>query len=131
MRGGQTVGAAFGAKTIQVDRRMVTMGIWVNADAPGLLAVFLAHADRAGGRAGGRAAVCHAQDTAGSERFEAMSKIYYRDAKAAVVCFGMRLGRAGLGRAGGKGKGGEGEGRGRRRARERWDGKGRGSEGKG
>lgn len=28
------------------------------------------------------------QDTAGSERYEAMSRIYYRGARAAVVCYG-------------------------------------------
>jgi len=28
------------------------------------------------------------QDTAGSERYEAMSRIYYRGAKAAIVCYG-------------------------------------------
>lgn len=28
------------------------------------------------------------QDTAGSERYESMSRIYYRGAKAAIVCFG-------------------------------------------
>ena len=28
------------------------------------------------------------QDTAGSERYKAMSRIYYRGAKAAVVCYG-------------------------------------------
>jgi GTPase SAR1 family protein len=28
------------------------------------------------------------QDTAGSERFESMSKIYYRDSRAAIVCYG-------------------------------------------
>lgn len=27
------------------------------------------------------------QDTAGSERYEAMSRIYYRGAKAAIVCY--------------------------------------------
>jgi len=27
------------------------------------------------------------QDTAGSERYEAMSRIYYRGARAAVVCY--------------------------------------------
>ena len=32
---------------------------------------------------------CLLQDTAGSERYEAMSRIYYRGAKAAVVCYGM------------------------------------------
>ena len=31
------------------------------------------------------------QDTAGSERYESMSRIYYRGAKAAVVCFGECL----------------------------------------
>jgi hypothetical protein len=43
----------------------------------------------------GRVAV---QDTAGSERFEAMSRIYYRDAKAAVICFGGSRGRCRRGR---------------------------------
>ncbi|KAJ0061735.1 hypothetical protein NL108_008297, partial [Boleophthalmus pectinirostris] len=28
-------------------------------------------------------------DTAGSERYEAMSRIYYRGARAAVVCYGQ------------------------------------------
>jgi len=28
------------------------------------------------------------QDTAGSERFESMSTLYYRGAKAAIVCYG-------------------------------------------
>lgn len=28
------------------------------------------------------------QDTAGSERYEAMSRIYYRGARAAIVCYG-------------------------------------------
>jgi Ras-related protein Rab-24 len=35
---------------------------------------------------------CHiafVQDTAGAERYEAMSKLYYRGAKAAVVCFDL------------------------------------------
>lgn len=31
------------------------------------------------------------QDTAGSERYEAMSRIYYRGAKAAIVCYGKGL----------------------------------------
>lgn len=31
------------------------------------------------------------QDTAGSERYEAMSRIYYRGAKAAVLCYGKGL----------------------------------------
>lgn len=29
------------------------------------------------------------QDTAGSERYEAMSRMYYRDAKAAVIAFDL------------------------------------------
>eukprot|EP00128_Syssomonas_multiformis_P005199 Colp12_sorted_trinity150504_noHs@35570 len=28
-------------------------------------------------------------DTAGSERYEAMSRIYYRDAKAALICYDL------------------------------------------
>lgn len=31
------------------------------------------------------------QDTAGAERYQAMSSMYYRNAKAAVICFGKRL----------------------------------------
>lgn len=31
------------------------------------------------------------QDTAGSERYESMSRIYYRGAKAAIVCYGERV----------------------------------------
>nr|XP_033783720.1 ras-related protein Rab-24 isoform X3 [Geotrypetes seraphini] len=49
-----TIGAAFVAKAINVEGRVVTLGIW---------------------------------DTAGSERYEAMSRIYYRGAKAAIVCY--------------------------------------------
>lgn len=51
-----TIGAAFGAKKVEVYDRSVTMGIW---------------------------------DTAGSERYEAMSRIYYRGAKAAIVCYDL------------------------------------------
>lgn len=29
------------------------------------------------------------QDTAGSERYEAMSRIYYRGARAAIVCYDL------------------------------------------
>ncbi|XP_010793782.1 xanthine dehydrogenase/oxidase-like [Notothenia coriiceps] len=32
-------------------------------------------------------------DTAGSERYEAMSRIYYRGARAAIVCYGSSLAR--------------------------------------
>lgn len=49
-----TIGAAFGAKKVDVDGRKITMGIW---------------------------------DTAGGERYEAMSRIYYRGARGAVVCY--------------------------------------------
>lgn len=31
------------------------------------------------------------QDTAGSERYESMSRIYYRGAKSAIVCFGQYI----------------------------------------
>ncbi|XP_033102798.1 ras-related protein Rab-24-like [Anneissia japonica] len=51
-----TIGAAFGAKKVDVGDRTVTMGIW---------------------------------DTAGSERYEAMSRIYYRGAKAAILCYDL------------------------------------------
>eukprot|EP00057_Strongylocentrotus_purpuratus_P013689 XP_011668163.1 PREDICTED: ras-related protein Rab-24 [Strongylocentrotus purpuratus] len=51
-----TIGAAFGAKKVDVYDRTVTMGVW---------------------------------DTAGSERYEAMSRIYYRGAKAAIVCYDL------------------------------------------
>jgi len=49
-----TIGAAFGARQINVDDTRITLGIW---------------------------------DTAGSERYESMSQIYYRGAAAAVVCY--------------------------------------------
>jgi len=49
-----TIGAAFGARQINVDETRITLGIW---------------------------------DTAGSERYESMSRIYYRGAAAAVVCY--------------------------------------------
>ena len=48
------VGAAFGARQINVDDTRITLGIW---------------------------------DTAGSERYESMSRIYYRAAAAAVICY--------------------------------------------
>lgn len=51
-----TIGAAYGAKSIMINGRTVILGIW---------------------------------DTAGSERYEAMSRIYYRGAKAAILCFDL------------------------------------------
>lgn len=51
-----TIGAAFGAKRVEVAGKPVVMGIW---------------------------------DTAGSERYEAMSRIYYRGARAAIVCYDL------------------------------------------
>ena len=33
----------------------------------------------------------HCQDTAGSERFESVSTLYYRGAKAAIVCYGKTI----------------------------------------
>ena len=35
------------------------------------------------------------QDTAGSERYESMSRIYYRGAKAAIVCYGEYINATG------------------------------------
>ncbi|XP_045603209.1 ras-related protein Rab-24 isoform X2 [Procambarus clarkii] len=49
-----TIGAAFGARCVDVQGKQICVGLW---------------------------------DTAGSERYEAMSRIYYRDAKAAVICY--------------------------------------------
>ncbi|XP_059172762.1 ras-related protein Rab-24-like isoform X2 [Physella acuta] len=51
-----TIGAAFGAKTVTTRNKNVIIGIW---------------------------------DTAGSERYEAMSRIYYRGARAAIVCYDL------------------------------------------
>ncbi|PRP76541.1 RAB24, member RAS oncogene family [Planoprotostelium fungivorum] len=51
-----TVGAAFGAKKMDVNGREVTIGVW---------------------------------DTAGQDRYESMSRIYYRSAKAALVCYDL------------------------------------------
>eukprot|EP01104_Vermistella_antarctica_P005516 TRINITY_DN1602_c4_g1_i1.p1 TRINITY_DN1602_c4_g1~~TRINITY_DN1602_c4_g1_i1.p1 ORF type:complete len:232 (+),score=59.56 TRINITY_DN1602_c4_g1_i1:85-696(+) len=51
-----TVGAAFGAKKVDVNGTSITLGIW---------------------------------DTAGAERYESMSRIYYRSARAAVVCYDL------------------------------------------
>ncbi|KAK8739595.1 hypothetical protein OTU49_003417 [Cherax quadricarinatus] len=49
-----TIGAAFGARCMDVQGKQICVGIW---------------------------------DTAGSERYEAMSRIYYREAKAAIICY--------------------------------------------
>ncbi|NXD13303.1 RAB24 protein, partial [Nothocercus nigrocapillus] len=77
-----TIGAAFVAKVMPVGDQSVTLGIWVSAGGAG--------------RARARAAPsfpsplpCAPQDTAGSERYEAMSRIYYRGARAAVVCYDL------------------------------------------
>jgi len=51
-----TVGAAFGAKKVDVNGTSITLGIW---------------------------------DTAGAERYESMSRIYYRSARAAIVCYDL------------------------------------------
>jgi len=52
-----TIGAAYGARTVCVGGREVVLGIW---------------------------------DTAGSERYESMSRMYYRGSKAAVVCYSVK-----------------------------------------
>lgn len=51
-----TIGAAFGAKRVEVNNKKITIGIW---------------------------------DTAGGERYEAMSRIYYRGARGAIVCYDL------------------------------------------
>eukprot|EP01117_Protostelium_nocturnum_P002830 TRINITY_DN1374_c0_g1_i1.p1 TRINITY_DN1374_c0_g1~~TRINITY_DN1374_c0_g1_i1.p1 ORF type:complete len:196 (-),score=56.85 TRINITY_DN1374_c0_g1_i1:20-607(-) len=51
-----TVGAAFGAKKMDVNGKEVTIGVW---------------------------------DTAGQDRYESMSRIYYRSARAALVCYDL------------------------------------------
>lgn len=51
-----TIGAAYGEKTVNVKGKDIVLGIW---------------------------------DTAGSERYEAMSKMYYRTAKAAIICYAV------------------------------------------
>ena len=56
---------------------------------------------------------CCVQDTAGSERYESMSRIYYRGARAAIVCYGECAVGGGEGEGGecavggGEGEGGE------------------------
>jgi len=49
-----TVGAAFGAKKVEINGESIVLGIW---------------------------------DTAGAERYESLSRIYYRSARAALVCY--------------------------------------------
>lgn len=56
-----TVGAAFGAKKVEINNAAITLGIW---------------------------------DTAGSERYESMSRIYYRSARAAIVCYDITNGKS-------------------------------------
>jgi Ras-related protein Rab-24 len=51
-----TIGAAYGEKTVNVKGKDMVLGVW---------------------------------DTAGSERYQAMSKMYYRNAKAAVICYAV------------------------------------------
>lgn len=68
----QTIGAAFGAKKVFVEGETVTMGIWV------MIQLYRQNS----------LIVFDIQDTAGSERYESMSRIYYRGAKAAIVCYG-------------------------------------------
>ncbi|XP_042896853.1 ras-related protein Rab-24 [Parasteatoda tepidariorum] len=49
-----TIGAAFGAKKIEIHGEILTLGLW---------------------------------DTAGSERYESIGRIYYRKSHAAIVCY--------------------------------------------
>jgi len=52
-----TIGAAYGARTVSVGGRELVLGVW---------------------------------DTAGSERYESMSRMYYRGSKAAIVCYSVK-----------------------------------------
>jgi len=74
----QTVGAAFGAKRVTVDAQNITLGVW----------------DTAGSGTGHFIRFCASGPTQEpiAERYESMSKIYYRGAKAALVCFGTPYG---------------------------------------
>ncbi|GFU06919.1 ras-related protein Rab-24 [Nephila pilipes] len=51
-----TIGAAFGAKKIEIDQEVLVLGLW---------------------------------DTAGSERYESIGRIYYRKSHAAVICYDL------------------------------------------
>ena len=75
----KTVGAAFGSKKIVCHGKEFIMGIWVNFFEKNIsFSSFLLF-------------ICFLfltlKDTAGQERFESMSRIYYKDAKAAIVCY--------------------------------------------
>lgn len=75
------------AKVMSVGEQTVTLGIWVSAGARAGPAP--RRRPRPPPRASGPCHPrCRPQDTAGSERYEAMSRIYYRGARAAVVCYG-------------------------------------------
>ncbi|KAM9788396.1 LOW QUALITY PROTEIN: ras-related protein Rab-24 [Neosynchiropus ocellatus] len=78
-----TIGAAFVAKPIQVGEKVITLGLWktpvtiAKSSFPETLVLFSTSRSSS------------AQDTAGSERYEAMSRIYYRGARAAIVCYDL------------------------------------------
>lgn len=81
------------AKVMTVGEQTVTLGIWVSAGARGAPLTSLTTSWLRDSRdlltpVTSRVLPCRPQDTAGSERYEAMSRIYYRGARAAVVCYG-------------------------------------------
>lgn len=83
----QTVGAAYGAKQMQSTKSptgVFTLGLWVCFSNTPLFCFSFTHFFF------GLSATTP-QDTAGSERYEAMSRIYYKSAKAALICYGLSL----------------------------------------
>lgn len=80
----KTIGAAFVAKALNVGDKVITLGIWVSV----VTRVFI-YACRP--LISDFMCFLSSQDTAGSERYEAMSRIYYRGARAAIVCYGISL----------------------------------------
>jgi hypothetical protein len=93
----KTVGAAFGAKRLVVDSQAVTLGIWVRGMLiTPVIAIMpdvkpFVHCRILLGQVlyqQPSPSVWAVSLTAHVERYESMSKIYYRQAKAAIVCFG-------------------------------------------
>lgn len=59
---------------VNADNISIVMGIWVWFSS---LVVYI------------RYVMCPMQDTAGSERYQSMTKMYYRSAKAAILCYDL------------------------------------------
>jgi Ras-related protein Rab-24 len=80
----KTVGAAFAAKKVTVDDRDITLGVWGSSLTCICACFFLG----GGGCSGLTPFPANLADTAGQERYESMSRIYYRSARCAIVCWG-------------------------------------------